>query len=62
MNPSFPFIAAPFEDFEKFKAIVQNLGVEGQYELKCSSLDWCYFKTNCTNIVDKLPDITFHIG
>ena len=62
MNPSFPFIAAPFEDFEKFKAIVQNLGVDGDFELKCTTLDWCYFKTKCANIVDKLPDLTFHIG
>jgi hypothetical protein len=25
MNPSFPFIAAPYDDFQKFKAIVQGL-------------------------------------
>jgi len=62
MNPSFPFIAAPFEDFEKFKAIVTSLGLENDFELKCTSLDWCYFKTKCSNIVEKLPDLTFHLG
>ncbi len=62
MNPSFPFIAAPFEDFEKFKAIVMGLGLENNFELKCTSLDWCYFKTKCSNVIDKLPDLTFHIG
>lgn len=62
MNPSFPFIAAPFEDFEKFRAILQGLGVDNDFELKCTTLDWCYFKTKCANVVDKLPDLSFHIG
>lgn len=62
MNPSFPFIAAPYSDFQKFKAILTDLAVVNDYNLTCTALDWCYFKTKCSNVVDKLPDLTLYLG
>jgi hypothetical protein len=62
MNPSFPFIAAPYEDFVKFQEALNSTGLGSTYNLTCTALDWCYFKTECSNIADSLPDLTFHLG
>ena len=60
MNPSFPFIAAPINDFNAFKEVLKGLNIG--YDLTCSALDWCYFKTGCENVQDKLPELKFHLG
>lgn len=62
MNPSFPFIAAPYEHFQAFKKVVTGLDISTEYNLTCTSLDWCYFKTNCSNVEPLLPDLVFHLG
>lgn len=62
MNPSFPFIAAPYDDFMIFRDIVNQTGLGNYYNMTCTALDWCYFKTKCSNIADKLPELTFHLG
>ena len=62
MNPSFPFIAAPYSDFQKFKTILTDLAFVNDYNLTCTALDWCYFKTSCSNVVDKLPDLSLYLG
>lgn len=36
--------------------------ISTEFNLTCTSLDWCYFKTNCSNVEPLLPDLTFHLG
>lgn len=62
MNPSFPFIAAPYDDFVKFRADLNSTTAVQNYNLTCSALDWCYFKTSCDNVVNQLPNLTFYLG
>jgi len=62
MNPSFPFIAAPYDDFMKFRADLNSTAAVQNNNLTCSSLDWCYFKTSCDNVVGSLPNLTFYLG
>lgn len=41
---------------------MNRTGLADTYNLTCTSLDWCYFKTDCRNVSDKLPDLTFTLG
>lgn len=57
INPGYPFIGMPTNDFESFKKDV--IEAYPDEAVSCSDIDWCYFVQTCANIKKKMPDMSF---
>ena len=60
INPAYPFIGMPEDDFEKFKADIESLFPEGDFY--CSHWDWCFFYKKCEAIIDNMSPLVFTLG
>jgi hypothetical protein len=55
-----PFIAAPIEEFERFK---ENLkAAHPEKNLVCTRYDWCYFIGECEELSKVVDPLTFVFG
>lgn len=57
-----PFIAAPIEEFNKFKENLKAAQPEGSNDLVCTRYDWCYFIDDCSNLAKTVDPLTFVFG
>ena len=60
LNPGYPLIAAPLDEFEAFKASLNAAHPDAN--LVCTRYDWCYFVDSCNNIKDKIDPLVFTFG
>ena len=60
ISPGFPFIAAPVDEFTKFKDSLK--AAHPDTNLVCTRYDWCYFIDECENIHKKVDPMTFYLG
>jgi hypothetical protein len=60
ISPGFPFIAAPVDEFTKFKESLQAAHPDAN--LVCTRYDWCYFIDECSNIHAKVDPLVFSLG
>lgn len=60
INPGYPFIGMPSEDFEKFKGDIETLYPDDYFT--CTHWDWCFFYKKCNDIVDEMSPLIFTIG
>lgn len=60
ISPGFPFIAAPLDEFNKFKDSLKAAFPDTN--LVCTRYDWCYFIDSCDNIVKNVDPLTFFLG
>lgn len=61
INPGYPFIAAPIEEFDHFKKDLQLADPDDK--LSCSAWDWCFFQnTTCEDVAARLPPLVFEFG
>ena len=60
INPGFPYIAAPFSEFKRFKTDLKY----AHATLKCEeeSAGLCYFKKTCQSLAERLPPLIFTLG
>lgn len=61
INPGFPFIAAPLDDYEKYKADLLS-GYPQDKGLVCTDYDWCYFTNPCRDVAGYLEPLVFRLG
>ena len=58
INPGFPFIVAPLDQFKEIKkTLMKNHRKDG---FTCTAYDWCYFETHCDKLV--IEPLVFKIG
>jgi hypothetical protein len=62
LNPGFPFISAPNEDFAALKAKLENELELSKKKLVCTSYSWCYVLDHCSNITPDMPHMSFQLG
>jgi len=55
-----PFIAAPVDEFTKFKEDLQ--AAHPDQNIVCTRLDWCYFIGKCEEISKIVEPLTFTFG
>ena len=61
INPGYPFIAAPIEEFDHFKKDLELADPEDK--LECSAWDWCFYRnTTCEEVAARLPSLVFEFG
>jgi len=60
INPGLPFIAAPIDEFELFKAKLKEAHPE--QNLVCTRYDWCYFIGKCSELKKVVDPLSFTFG
>ena len=60
INPGFPYIAAPFTEFKRFKTDLKYAHATLKCEEESNGL--CYFKKTCQSLADRLPPLIFTLG
>jgi len=60
INPSFPFISAPKNDFLKFREDLKS--VYSDKPLICTDYEFCYFETVCSDIISKVKPLVIKLG
>ena len=57
IDPGYPFIALPLDDFNEFKDKLSE--IDETHPVECEALDWCFFQKPCVDIIPDMLDMTF---
>ena len=60
INPGYPFIGMPTEQFDAFKKDIESQFAEGYFF--CSDWDWCFMFDPCDKVVENLKPLVFTLG
>jgi hypothetical protein len=60
INPGYPFIGMPTEQFDAFQRDIASQFAEGYFY--CSDWDWCFMFDPCDKVVKELKPLVFTLG